>query len=166
MRIIGEKSLQLTMHMNPLTHKIFLSLFILLAILCSNPDLSYCSDNKNLAYSNPEFEKVKVISRGKLINVMNFLEPHKYTVFMFYADWCAPCGPLKEKLGELAERVDNMALREIDIINLANPLVKYYNIPAIPYFLIYGPDGNFLERGPMLSKELLKTIASEHKQLY
>ncbi len=145
-------------------YKVLLSLFIFSAILCINPALSYSSDNKEMANNNSQFEKIKVISRGKLINVMNFLEPHKYTVFMFYADWCAPCGPLKEKLGELTQRVDNMALREIDIINLENPLVKYYNIPAIPYFLIYDPDGNFLERGPMLSKELLKTIASEHKQ--
>ena len=76
---------------------------------------------------------------------------------------CAPCGPLKEKLGELAERVDNMALREIDIINLENPLVKYYNLQSIPYFIIYGPDGTFLERGPMLSKKLLKQIASENQ---
>lgn len=115
-----------------------------------------------LAQTNAQFEKVKVISRGKLINVIDYVEPHKYTVFMFYADWCAPCGPLKEKLGELANHVNNMALREIDIVNLENPLVKYYKLPAIPFFLIYGPDGNFLERGPMLSKELLKTIASEN----
>ena len=155
--------MSLTMYKNSSASKIFLSLFILLALLCSNPDLSYGSDDKELAYNNSQFEKVKLISTGKLINVMNFLEPHKYTVFMFSADWCAPCKPLKEKLGELALRVDNMALREIDIINLENPLVKYYNIPAIPYFLVYGPDGNFLERGPMLSKDLLKTIATENK---
>lgn len=110
-----------------------------------------------------QFEKVELISRGRLINVMDYIEPHKYTVFMFYADWCAPCGPLKEKLGELAIRVNNMALREIDIINLDNPLVKYYNLPSIPFFIIYGPDGKFLERGPMLSKKLLKQIASENQ---
>jgi len=151
------------MHTNKLIYRTFLSLLLLLVILSSNPDQSYGSDNKVLAYNNPQFEKVKLISRGKLINVMKYIEPYKYTVFMFYADWCAPCKPLKEKLGELAGRVDNMALREIDIINLENPLVKYYNIPAIPYFLVYGPDGNFLERGPMLSKDLLKTIASRNK---
>ncbi|MCK5391085.1 MAG: thioredoxin family protein [Deltaproteobacteria bacterium] len=151
------------MYKNSSASKIFLSLFILLALLCSNPDLSYGSDDKELAYNNSQFEKVKLISRGRLINVMKYLEPHKYTVFMFYADWCAPCKPLKEKLGELAERVNNMALREIDIINLENPLVKYYNIPAIPYFLVYGPDGKFVERGPMLSKKLLKQIASENQ---
>lgn len=155
--------MSLTMYKNSSASKIFLSLFILLAPLCSNPDLSYGSDDKELAYNNSQFEKVKLISTGKLINVMNFLEPHKYTVFMFSADWCAPCKPLKEKLGELTQRVDNMALREIDIINLENPLVKYYNIPAIPYFLVYGPDGKFVERGPMLSKDLLKTIATENR---
>ena len=151
------------MHMNSLIHKTFLCTVLLLVILSSNPDLSYGSDNMETAYNNSQFEKVKLISRGRLINVMKYLEPHKYTVFMFYADWCAPCKPLKEKLGGLARKVDNMALREIDIINLENPLVKYYNIPAIPFFLVYGPDGNFLERGPMLSKDLLKTIASENK---
>ena len=138
-----------------------------LLILCSTififPVTSYGSDSDKIAYNSSQFEKVKLISTGKLINVIDYIEPHKYTVFMFYADWCAPCGPLKEKLGELANRVNNMALRELDIINLENPLVKYYNLPSIPYFLVYGPNGNFIERGPMLSKKLLKTIASQNK---
>jgi len=140
-----------------------LPLLILCSIIITFTITSYGSDSDKIAYNSSQFEKVKLISRGKLINVIDYIEPHKYTVFMFYADWCAPCGPLKEKLGELANRVNNMALRELDIINLENPLVKYYNLPAIPYFLVYGPDGNFVERGPMLSKNLLKTIASQNK---
>ena len=140
-----------------------LTLLILCSTIFTFPVTSYGSDSDKIAYNSSQFQKVKIISRGKLINVIDYLEPHKYTVFMFYADWCAPCGPLKEKLGELANRVNNMALRELDIINLENPLVKYYNLPAIPYFLVYGPDGNFVERGPMLSKKLLKTIASENQ---
>ena len=140
-----------------------LSLIILFSFFLTIPFTSYGSESEELAYNGSQYEKVKLISRGKLINVVDYIEPNKYTVFMFYADWCAPCGPLKEKLGELANRVNNMALREIDIINLENPLVKYYNLPAIPYFLIYGPGGKFLERGPMLSKDLLKTIASQNQ---
>ena len=136
---------------------------IFLSVILIGPTLSFGLEDREVAY-NQQFEKVKLISQGRLINVLDYIEPHKYTVFMFYADWCAPCGPLKEKLGELAEKVDNMALREIDIINFENPLAKYYNLPAVPYFIIYGPDGKFLERGPMLSKNLLKTIATEHKQ--
>ena len=140
-----------------------LTLLILCSIIFTFPVTSYGSDSEEIAYNSSQFEKVKLISKGKLINVIDYVEPYKYTVFMFYADWCAPCGPLKEKLGELANRVNNMALRELDIINLENPLVKYYNLPAIPYFLVYGPDGNFVERGPMISKKLLKTIASQNK---
>ncbi len=136
-------------------------------ILCSmiffQPLTSHGTDSGEIAYNSSQFEKVKIITHGKLINVIDYLEPHKYTVFMFYADWCAPCGPLKEKLAELANKVDTMALRELDIINLENPLVKYYNLPAIPYFLVYGPDGNFVERGPMLSKKTLKAIASQNQ---
>lgn len=140
-----------------------LSLLIMFSIIVTYPSTSYGSDYGEIAFSNPQFEKVKLISQGKLINVIDYVVPYKYTVFMFYADWCAPCGPLKEKLTELAQRVDTMALRELDIIDLENPLVKYYNLPAIPYFLVYGPDGNFVERGPMLSKKLLKTIASQNQ---
>ena len=140
----------------------FVRAFLIFTFLIISPTLSIESKATDIAY-NQQFEKVKLISRGRLINVIDYIEPHKYTVFMFYADWCAPCGPLKEKLGELALRVNNMALREIDIINLENPLVKYYNLPSVPFFIIYGPDGNFLERGPMLTKELLKQIASENQ---
>lgn len=140
-----------------------LSLIILSLIFTTIPGTSGGSEFKEVAYNNSQFEKVKLISRGRLINVTDYLEPHKYTVFMFSADWCAPCGPLKEKLAELAQKVDTMALRELDIINLENPLVKYYNLPAIPYFLVYGPDGKFVERGPMLSKKTLKAIASQNQ---
>ncbi len=140
-----------------------LSLSILFSIFLTFTSTSYGADNDEIAYKSSQFEKVKLISQGKLLNVIDYVVPYKYTVFMFYADWCAPCGPLKEKLAELAQRVDTMALRELDVIDLANPLVKYYNLPAIPYFLVYGPDGNFVERGPMLSKELLKTIASQNQ---
>ncbi len=140
-----------------------LSLLIMFSIIVTFPFTSYGSDYGEIAYNSSQFEKVKLISQGKLINVIDYVVPYKYTVFMFYADWCAPCGPLKEKLAELAQKVDTMALRELDIIDLKNPLVKYYNLPAIPYFLVYGPDGNFVERGPMLSKKLLKTIASQNQ---
>ena len=141
--------------------KFILTLIVFICILF--PLTANVSGADNIAHNSADYKKVEVISRGKLINVIDYVVPNKYTVFMFYADWCAPCGPLKEKLSELANRVNNMALREINIIDFENPLVKYYNLPAIPYFLIYGPDGNFVERGPMLTKDLLNTIVSQNK---
>lgn len=103
-------------------------------------------------------DKVNLISRGKLINLIKHIEPGRYTAFMFYADWCAPCKTLKPRMEQFAESVDNLALREIDIINWENPLVTFYNLPSVPYFVIYGPDGNFVERGPAITDETLKDI--------
>jgi len=105
-----------------------------------------------------DYDKVKIISRGKLINIVKHIEPGKYTAFMFYADWCAPCKTLKPRMEQLAESVDNLALREIDIINWENPLVTYYNLPSVPYFIIYGPDGRFLESGSAITDQTLKEL--------
>ena len=103
---------------------------------------------------------VEVISRGTLIDLVQYVEPGKYTAFLFYADWCGPCKILKPRLEDFAENGDKLALREIDIINWENPLVRYYDLPSIPYFIIYGPDGEFAERGPGISNEIMKEISS------
>ena len=105
-------------------------------------------------------EKVEVISRGTLVDLIEYLEPGKYTAFLFYADWCGPCKILKPRLEDFAENGDKLALREIDIINWESPLVKYYKLPSIPFFIIYGPDGEFIERGPGISNEIMKEISS------
>lgn len=143
-------------------------IILLFSLALSLQTFAYAHDkeamNLNAQYTDlsaadsHDYEKVKVISRGKLINVLKYIEPGKYTAFLFYADWCAPCKTLKPRLEQLARSVDNLALREIDIINWENPLAAYYNLPSIPYFIIYGPDGNFIERGPAITDETLKDL--------
>lgn len=110
-------------------------------------------------YGSGEYKKVEIISRGSLVDLIDYVVPYKYTVFLFYADWCTPCKPAKKKLARLAESVDTLAVRELDIVNWDYPLTKYYNIGSIPYFIVYGPDGTYIERGSRVSKELLKKIA-------
>jgi len=120
-------------------------------------------------YEDPEFikqnqqrgfhKKVKVISRGRLVDIVDYVEPGAYTAFIFYADWCAPCKTIMPKLENLARRADNFALRELDVINWQNPLVKYYNISSIPHFIVYGPKGNFVESGPRISKNVMNKIS-------
>jgi thiol-disulfide isomerase/thioredoxin len=105
-------------------------------------------------------DKVEVISEGRLVDLIEYLVPGKYTAFYFYAEWCGPCRILKPKLEKFVENGDKLALRELDIINWENPLVTYYKLPSIPYFIIYGPDGEFVERGPGFSNDLMKAIAS------
>ncbi|MCI0481580.1 MAG: thioredoxin family protein [Candidatus Dadabacteria bacterium] len=118
------------------------------------------SYNYELTGTQKGHGNVEVISRGTLIDLLEYVEPGKYTAFLFYADWCGPCKILKPRLEDFAENGDKLALREIDIINWENPLVRYYDLPSIPYFIIYGPDGEFAERGPGISNEIMKEISS------
>lgn len=103
-------------------------------------------------------ENVEVISRGRLIDLIDHLEYGKYTVFMFYADWCAPCKTVKPGLEKYARSQNKFALKELDVLNWENPLVGYYNLAGLPYFIVYGPEGEFVESGPVLSKELKNKI--------
>ncbi len=120
----------------------------------SNPGNSYDYEAPQYGY-----KKVEIISRGRLVDVIDHIEPGKYTAFMFYADWCAPCKTLKPRLEQFAESGSTLALREIDIINWENPLVRYYNLPSLPYFIVYGPDGGFVERGPAITNKTLRQIS-------
>jgi len=127
------------------------------------PGSQSSADESNLyrlAGSQSAFDKIEVISRGTLIDLIEHLVPGKYTAFYFYADWCGPCRVLKPKLEDFVESGEKLALREIDIINWENPLVLYYKLPSIPYFIIYGPDGEFLERGPGISNEIMREIST------
>ncbi len=117
------------------------------------------SYNYELTGTEKGHGNVEVISRGTLIDLLEYVEPGKYTAFLFYADWCGPCKILKPRLEDFAESGDKLALKEIDIINWENPLVKYYNLPTIPYFIIYGPDGEFIERGPGITNETMRDIS-------
>jgi len=159
-----------TEHMNRHTAFIKYSLIFILSLVLSisfetfvfaagseatNLNAADTAETGNNSYDN---DKVKIISRGKLINLAKHIEPGRYTAFMFYADWCAPCKTLKPKMEQLAESVDNLALREIDIVKWDNPLVTYYNLPSVPYFIIYGPAGSFLERGPAITDETFKEL--------
>ena len=106
----------------------------------------------------PKNGNVEVISRGRLIDLVDHIEYGKYTVFMFYAEWCAPCKTIKPALEKHARNLNTFALKEIDVLNWENPLVRYYNLIGLPYYIVYGPEGKFVERGPVLSGELRKQI--------
>ena len=99
-------------------------------------------------------ENVEVLSRGKLVDLYEHIDYGKYTVFLFYAEWCAPCKTIKPELEKAARSQNTFSLKELDVLNWENPLVSYYNLAGLPYFIVYGPKGEFIERGPVLSKEL------------
>ncbi|HVY56022.1 MAG TPA: thioredoxin family protein [Thermodesulfobacteriota bacterium] len=112
------------------------------------------------AGAGSSFDKVEIISEGRLVDLIEYLVPGKYTAFYFYAEWCGPCRILKPRLEKFVQDGNKLVLRELNIINWENPLVTYYKLPSIPYFIIYGPDGKFVERGPGISNDLMKEISS------
>ena len=107
---------------------------------------------------SPKHENIEVISRGILVDLIDHIDYGKYTVFMFYADWCAPCKTVKPELEKSARGKNTFALKELNVLNWENPLVTYYNLAGLPYFIVYGPEGEFVERGPVLSKDLKKKL--------
>lgn len=103
-------------------------------------------------------KNVEVISRGRLVDLIDHIDYGKYTVFLFYADWCAPCKPVKIDLEQKAGSSGTFSLKELDVLTWDNPLVRYYNLGGLPYFIVYGSEGEFIERGPVLSKDFLRKI--------
>lgn len=72
----------------------------------------------------------------------------KATVFAFTTTDCAPCDVLKRDLSVLAQRVARVAVRFIKLEGQDDPLYGLLpKNPAVPYALVYGPDGQLEYRG-------------------
>ncbi len=91
---------------------------------------------------------VQLISQGRAVDMERHLVPGKFVVFDFYADWCAPCRILTPRLESLAaQHPDRLALRKVDVINWDSPVARQMRIPALPYLVLFDPDGQQLEAG-------------------
>jgi thiol-disulfide isomerase/thioredoxin len=74
--------------------------------------------------------------------------PGKITVFDLWADWCAPCRELDEKLAALARRYpDKLAVRKLEVVDADSAAWKAYLEPGkfeLPHVKVYGRDGALL----------------------
>ena len=61
-----------------------------------------------------------------------------YTVLMFTANWCAPCGMVKKYLGELATEY-GFTLRIVDV-EQAPDLVSLYSVSSVPTLILFRND--------------------------
>jgi len=95
----------------------------------------------------PDKGDVMVASKGEAFDSKAFLVPGKYTIFDFYADWCAPCRMLDPKLRKLAAERDDVALRKVDIIDWSSAVVKQYGVTDLPHLRIYDPNGILVAQG-------------------
>lgn len=114
---------------------------------------------------------------GKSVSLSDFVGKGSYVLADFWASWCGPCKAEMPHVIELYERYRNKGLHLIGITvddtpeksdavvkekGLSFPQIyeskprSTYGIMAIPYTILFAPDGTILARGllPMVEKEL------------
>jgi len=110
---------------------------------------------------------INTIIGGKKIKFNEYLTKGKVTVFDFYADWCGPCRVFSPKLEHLVKDNPNVSLRKVDIVDwksaLANQLTKDYQLPALPFTLIFDDKGNLLAKIEGNNVEKVEEIIRKNK---
>ncbi len=102
---------------------------------------------------------ILTIARGEEIQVKEHLVPEKYTVIDFYADWCATCRKVTPVLEKFAERDSMIALRKVNVVSWDSPVAQQYGLKALPYLLLYDPQGNLLAQGENVVTMLERLIS-------
>ena len=102
---------------------------------------------KSASSETPVQGDVKVASKGDAFAIEEQLVSGKYTIFDFYADWCAPCRALDPQLRRLASKRTDVAVRKVDIIDWESAVVREFGITALPHMKIYDPKGVLIGEG-------------------
>ena len=102
---------------------------------------------------NP-YEDVRTVSHGETIDVADYLVPGQNVIFDFYSEYCGPCVQLGPMIEALAEQRDDVVLVKVDInrpgvggIDWQSPVAQQFGLRGIPYFQVYGPDGEKAAEG-------------------
>ncbi len=71
----------------------------------------------------------------------------KYTVFDFYAEWCAPCKLVDERLRKITGHRKDVAVRKLDVVDFDSELAEEIgdNADGLPYVVIFTPNGGRTE---------------------
>jgi thiol-disulfide isomerase/thioredoxin len=104
---------------------------------------------------------------GQEIDIQNFVQPNKITIFDFYSEFCGPCKKISPKLKRLDRRREDIIIHQVDInrpgirgIDWGSPVARQYNLRSIPYFIIYDSSGSLTLRGQEAYEEIMRLIRS------
>lgn len=102
---------------------------------------------------------------GQEIDIQNFVQSNKITIFDFYSEYCGPCKKISPVLTRLDSRREDIIIHKVDInrpgiqgIDWGSPVAKQYNLHSIPYFIIYDSSGNLTHRGQEAYNEVMRLI--------
>lgn len=88
--------------------------------------------------------------------------PQKITVFDLWADWCAPCRELDERLADLARRYpDRIAIRKLDVTDTDSAAWLTYLQPGnfdLPHVKVHGEGGALVFEKSAPPIELVRAI--------
>ena len=86
----------------------------------------------------------------------------KITVFDLWADWCAPCRELDDRMAALARRYpDRIAVRKLEVVDSDSEGWKAFLAPGkfdLPHVKVYGTDGKLLFEKTAPPEELVKAV--------
>jgi thiol-disulfide isomerase/thioredoxin len=104
---------------------------------------------------------VRYASKGEAFDVKEHLAAGKYTIFDFYADWCAPCRALDPQLRRLASRRPDVAVRKVDIVDWESAVVKQFRVTSLPHMQVYDPNGALLAEGEDAYRVIADVLTTE-----
>ena len=94
---------------------------------------------------------IQVVKGGDKIKFQDYLTEGKLTIFDFYADWCGPCKLFTPKLERLVlNNPKELKLVQVDVVDWKSDIAKYltfkYQMPALPFALIFDEDGKMVAK--------------------
>ncbi len=102
---------------------------------------------------------------GEEIDIREFIQPDKTTIFDFFSEYCGPCKRISPMLVRLDSKRDDIIVHQVDInrpeirgIDWDSPVAKQYNIHSVPYFMIYDPSGNLTHQGQEAYNEVIRLL--------
>ena len=113
----------------------------------------------------PEGADVMVVTdRGDAVGALEKLRvPDKYTVLAFYADWCGACRVVDKHLREILSARKDVAVRKLNIVDFESALARQLGrkLEALPYVVVFGPDGKRTEITGIDSKKLTAALGKK-----
>lgn len=106
--------------------------------------------------------EVPEITRGNPVDLREYVVKGKTTIIEFFSPFCGPCKKIKPVVEAIARERDDVVARLVNInrpgawgIDGGSPVARQYGVMGVPYFMVFGPDGELRSRGNQAYQEVL-----------